>query len=207
MFTLPANYKDLSIVVLCANNKARKESMRNRLKVLGIPDGNITFFDNSGAKATDGHEKIIEMLKAEDREYALILEDDACFLKNFAALWNDIVNDHIVQKNEWDLLYLGGNILNKQRLASNHIIECSPISVYCNHAYIIPCRSYDMILDSIRSMKSTYIIDDIYTRIPGIKILLTYPMMVTQWPPDTLLEDMSFIHDVMTQSYTYKVIT
>lgn len=75
----------------------------------------------------------------------LILEDDAKFSKkfieNFEAL--DIPQD-------WDMLYLGGNVLEKRELpkrVNDKLFRCK--NVRSNHAILINSSAYDTLLSSL----------------------------------------------------------
>ena len=198
---LPIDPLDLRIVVLTTvTNKARRESMETRLSKIGFKD--IYFFDNTGYKATEGHERILQMVNDRGWSYVFILEDDACFSEAFLRYYKDNVVYIRYRMEGWDMFYFGGNILHGRHEWKNKaIVQPQDVCLYCNHAYIVNGRAFAKVLGCIKENKGKYIIDDIYTRCPEIRIWLSVPMVVTQLPADSNIESATLIHDIMIKGY------
>lgn len=184
-----------NIFVLTTNNIARKETIKERLNHLNLK---ATFFDNSGFSASKGHLRIIQYLKENNVPYALILEDDACFMDCFKTLYPIVAEQ--ANKRKWDLLYLGGNILTQKvsRYVDTHLMK--PDMTYCCHAYFINSNAYEKCISALIKYPDL-IVDDVFARENDLFLLLTNPMLVTQLPPDGTFQESLFVHQIMTQSY------
>ena len=197
---LPYDPLNLKIIVLTTDNLARRTTMDARLSKIGFRD--VLFFDNTGYKATEGHERILQMCKNQEWPYVMILEDDACFSEGFINYYkNNIqyINEHT---GDWDMFYFGGNILHgKHDWKTEWIVEPQNICLYCNHAYIVNGSSFTKVLSCIKDNKGKYIIDDIYTRCSEIRIWLSVPMVITQIPPESYIDETLLIHNIMVKGY------
>jgi GR25 family glycosyltransferase involved in LPS biosynthesis len=195
---LPTDPLDLNIIVLCGGNTARYHTMKERLKEFH----NVYYYDNTGYLCTEGHERMLTyvMNLNSDHDYILIMEDDACLMETFFDLYPKLLE--IDRGSEpYDLLYLGGNLLNPPvRKISENIYETKPISLYATHAYIIRKTAYQTAIDLIIEDKHRYIVDDIYTR-SSLKTLFVCPPMVTQLPPEGNLERNLLLHNIMMKGY------
>jgi len=194
---LPLELNKLPIIVLThSENSIRKQIMIEQLNKMNL---SAEYFDNSGYNATNGHIRIIEKLKNENIPYCLILEDDACFMKKFIELYPLIIKE-LNNINDWDLFYFGGNLLNKiSKKISSLIIQ--PNMIYCNHAYIICNKSYDITLYWLQKSEfNNLVVDDIYTR-SDLKILASNELLVSQLSPGFLFDDCLYIHKIMEESY------
>lgn len=188
---LPYEISKLEPIVLTAGNNSRIKEIQDRLAIYNI---NGTYFDNTGYSATEGHKRIVEKLRDENKEYGFILEDDAYFMDNFKELYPNIINE--LKNIDWDLFYFGGNFLNGVKQVSQHIVK--PGYVYCNHAYFIHNKVYDKIINLLTD--ATMIVDDIYTR-SDCNIYVSYPMIITQVESQVEASYYKVNHDIMMKSY------
>lgn len=196
MCTLPTDPSCISnIVVLTTDNQARKETMKKRLSNFNLQ---AIFFDNTGFSASQGHLRIMQHLKENNIPYALILEDDACFMDSFKDLYPLIAEQ--ANRHTWDLLFLGGNILTQKvsQYVDTHLMR--PDMTYCCHAYFVKSCAFDTCID-ILTKHPDLVVDDVYAREPSLVVILTNPMLITQLPPDGTLEECLFVHNIMMRNY------
>jgi glycosyl transferase family 25 len=89
------------------------------------------------------HIKCIQLAKENKLPYVLILEDDAIFTDNAIELLEKAFLE--VQTMEWDMLFLGANLLSQAKPISDILLKLQ--GAYAAHAYIIHERFYDTILN------------------------------------------------------------
>ena len=156
----------------------RKEHMLSEIKK--IKCDSYEFIDaisheNPGIGCNLSHLKCIEMAKDQKLEYVLILEDDVSFTENI----NDILYKSLtdVQKFDWNLLYLGGNLKDKATYVTDYLLRVK--SVNTTHAYIIHQSFYDIVLN----LTPEIIIDRHYRRLADIyPMYMCAPMVAFQIP-------------------------
>jgi len=98
------------------------------------------------AGCTKSHYEIVKLAKQNNYKNILIFEDDITILDNFLEILQKSIKQ--LEKYEYDLLYLGGNILNDNTV--NYKTDENLIKLgYCKttHAYIINESVYDKIIN------------------------------------------------------------
>lgn len=120
---------------------------------------------------------IIKYAKEKKLKNILILEDDFYFFEN--TLFNPITVIEkaldSIQTLDWDILYLGGNLLDKDiNMVTPNLIKVG--YMLCAHAYILNNCAYDKI---INSQSITPIIDNLLN-IVCPKRYSVYPCAVVQ---------------------------
>lgn len=106
----------------------------------------------------DSHRRLFNIIKEENLEYSLIMEDDVDVVDNFNERLNEVISE---LPNDWDLLYLGGwNVgdIVKYSDKLNHAKK-----VYTTHAFIVRQKFVDTAIKSIneRQWKVDVLISDI----------------------------------------------
>jgi len=101
-------------------NKERCEKMNNRFKMLNLDvtiwpastpdtltDNFVSYLNNLSRACAQSHWNIWKHIVNDNIDYALILEDDACFDKLFFEKLNQFWND--VYDEEWDCIFLNAS--------------------------------------------------------------------------------------------------
>ena len=110
------------------------------------------------AGCTKSHYEIVKMAKECGYENILILEDDISIINNdFITILSNSITQLNNTGEDWDLFYLGGNILNDPAL--NYSIDDNLVKLgYCKttHAYALNESIYDIIIDSFSNVDWPY---------------------------------------------------
>ena len=72
----------------------------------------------------------------------MILEDDVIFEPNVTEIFQNAWN--AVQKYDWNLLYLGGNVRGGGSYVDKHLARVTKVNT--THAYVIHKRFYNAVL-------------------------------------------------------------
>ena len=103
---------------------------------------NATKHENPNIGCTLSHQRCIEIAKDRDLNHIMILEDDVIFEPNVNEIFQNAWN--AVQKYDWNLLYLGGNVREKSCYVDTHLAHVTKVNT--THAYVIHKRFYDIVL-------------------------------------------------------------
>lgn len=133
------------------------------------------------------HIKALELARANGREYSLIIEDDCAMSEDF----NNKLKSYARQlPPEWDLLYLGGSLINTPIYRGGSLIDGNAAEKYSEnlyraknvlttHAYIIKNNSIPKLLEVIKSEKNK--IDILFCRFQyHNNCYITYPELAWQ---------------------------
>lgn len=180
----------------------RKEHVIQELqKLQNITYEFITAIEHVDPKigCTLSHQYCINTAKQKNLEHVMILEDDVIFESNVMEVFENAWKH--VQKYEWNLLYLGGNIKDIATHVDDHLLRVQ--SVNTTHAYIIHERFYDVILD----LPSEPIIDYQYRKLNATyPMYMCAPMVAYQMPSYSDLQQQHVNYkDIMYKSYQRSV--
>lgn len=151
---------------------------------------------------TVSHLEILQ--KAVDlNENVLIFEDDAEFVNNKLTYLHAILEDLL--HTEWDMFYLGGNLLRPAYQTSKHLARLS--HCYSAHAYGVN-KKFSPILANIIEHNTTQIIDVIYGDyvVPNSKCYIAIPMICIQAESYSDILKGNIDYSVPTQRYEHFLI-
>lgn len=160
--------------IVCINLKHRKdrkkfmEKQRNKMGLEKMVYFLAKKHKNPKKGCLESHLNIIKNSKRRNSGYALILEDDAKFLRKLEI--KTIPDD-------WDILYLGGTIKETENYDMNWK---KALNVWTTHAYIINPRIYDKLITELENYDQEidrYYVEHIQ---PNNKCFIINPIMVTQ---------------------------
>jgi len=101
---------------------------------------------------TISHLEILKLAEKEALRNVLIFEDDVQFIGDYEGVWAHFLEE---LPDEWDVLYLGTNHIEKPSLYSEYVSV--PTLNYSTHAYAVGSHVYDEVLDNV--LRSGYVID------------------------------------------------
>lgn len=125
---------------------------------------------------TISHLEILKMA-LEVNENVLIFEDDAEFIDENLVYLDPILKD--LSKVEWDMFYIGGNLLRPAYQVSKHLARLS--HCYSAHAYGVN-KHFVPVLADIVEHNPKQIIDVIYGDyiVPNFRCYISIPMLCIQ---------------------------
>lgn len=104
----------------------------------------------------DSHRRILERIKTEGLEYAVVMEDDVEFDKEF----KEKIDHYVAQLPEdWDLFYMGGWNVSKEIKKYSENLNVAE-DIYTTHAYIIRDKFIPVLLEVIYARR--YKIDVVF---------------------------------------------
>ena len=100
--------------------------------------------EDANIGCTLSHQRCIQIAKDRDLNHIMILEDDVIFEPNVNEIFEK--SWQAVQKYDWNLLYLGGNVREKSRYVDTdkHLAHVTKVNM--THAYVIHKKFYDIVL-------------------------------------------------------------
>ncbi len=178
-----SNPFDIFSGIFCINLDSRPEKWSEskiELKKVGILDRTERFSaiatpEKGSIGCAKSHIEIIKIAKARNLESVLVLEDDIQFEENCLEVLEKVIPQ--LYQVEPNMLYLGINPLSKFKIISENLTEVS--QGYTTHAYIVPKKFYDIILNQF-----TIPIDVFYARLHSTykHIFCVKPMVALQRP-------------------------
>ncbi len=121
------------------------------------------------------HRNLIQYAKDKNLDNILILEDDIFFKEGTFDLFENSIKN-LFKRNDWDVYYVNANLFdNPLQLIDENLMRIH--GCYCVHAYIIPSRSYDKMLDynpEIHPPIDAWMTQQPFTKLGG------YPLMISQ---------------------------
>lgn len=151
---------------------------------------------------TISHLEILKMA-LEVNENVLIFEDDAEFIDENLVYLDPILKD--LSKVEWDMFYIGGNLLRPAYQVSKHLARLS--HCYSAHAYGVNKRFIEFLVNTIEYNKS-HIIDVIYGDyiVPNFRCYISIPMLCIQAESYSDILKKNIDYSVPMQRYDHFVI-
>ena len=134
------------------------------------------------------HVRVLEKFLAGDKEFAIVLEDDAILCDDFALA----VSDLVAFRSEWDLILLfgvhGGGPVRLTKTATQHWISALTLRQTGSTAYMVKRACAAQLLKNLLPMRVPY--DHAYTLpwIHGLRMraCLPYPVPAQQSGPSTI---------------------
>lgn len=135
--------------------------------------GDKTFNGQIGCGLT--HLKILKLAK-EQNQNVLIFEDDAIFINDYSI----VIPEALDELQEWDMLYLGGNICSPIYQVSTHLGKLT--HAQSTHAYGVNKNFLDKLINYIEPKITTTIIDVMYANeiVPTNNCYIMIPMVAIQ---------------------------
>jgi glycosyl transferase family 25 len=124
------------------------------------------------------HLKLLEMIKQQKKEMALILEDDVIIPENFASRLRQLLL-HLPPK--WDIVFLGGCNIYGKKINKYFIQPTRYTQTYnlCMHAYLVNYRNIDKIVKYIKPFKRP-IDSQLREAFHILDIYYAYPNLIVQ---------------------------
>lgn len=175
------NYFDKVYVINLDRRKDRWEKVNKNLS-----DLNIEYERVSGVEARDiglrgfeactmSHIKVFLDAKEKGFKKILIFEDDVIFNNNFYEIFSKTID---LVPSDWDMLYLGANILEKDQALSDTLVKIK--SAYAAHAYAVQDKCFDYILKILHQREP---VDLTYSKIHKyMNVYSFYPAICHQEP-------------------------
>lgn len=121
------------------------------------------------------HRNLIKYAKDKNLDNILILEDDI-FFKDDSVHLLELSLKNLFKRHDWDIYYINANIFdNPLNVIDDNLLRIN--GCYCVHAYIIPSRSYDKMLEynpEIHPPIDSWITQQPFSKLGG------YPLMISQ---------------------------
>lgn len=166
----------------CINMKSRTDrwnSVAKEFKKIGISPIKFDAIENkenpvSGCRAS--HLAILEEARKKS-ENVFIFEDDAQFIDENIAYMSGILED--LSNVEWDMFYLGGNLLRPAYQISKHLARLS--HCYSTHSYAVNKNFLERLVFIIENNQQ-FPIDVVYGDyiVPSFKCYISIPMLCIQ---------------------------
>lgn len=144
--------------------------------------------DNGEIGCFLSHRKIYEIIKQEQLDKTLILEDDALPTEDFMSRFSDQIS---LVPDDWDMIYLGqincdSNVLQKGRIAKVHALKenitgeiYSADRCWLTHAYAIRLKAIDHLLEGTKYV--SYTIDAVLADLQkDLKVYAFHPNLINQ---------------------------
>lgn len=135
-----------ALIINLEHRTDRKEHVLQELnKFQGITYEfvNAIKHENPNIGCTLSHQHCIGIAKyRKNLEHVMILEDDVIFEPNVTEIFQNAWN--AVQKYDWNLLYLGGNVRGGGSYVDKHLARVTKVNT--THAYVIHKRFYNAVL-------------------------------------------------------------
>jgi GR25 family glycosyltransferase involved in LPS biosynthesis len=122
------------------------------------------------------HLEILKVAQAQNQNI-LIFEDDALLINDYTNIIQNAINE---LPENWDMLYLGGNICSHITRVSSHLGRLT--HAQSTHAYGVNKNFLDELIDYLEPRKYTQVIDITYASeiIPTHNCFITIPMIAIQ---------------------------
>lgn len=121
------------------------------------------------------HRNLIQYAKDKNLDNILILEDDVFFKDDKFPLLEKSL-ESLFKRDDWDIYYISANIFdNPLRIIDDNLLSIG--GCYCVHAYIIPSRAYDKML---QYDPETHPPIDAWMTMQPFKKYGGYPLMISQ---------------------------
>lgn len=121
------------------------------------------------------HRNLIQYAKDKNLDNILILEDDIFFKNDTVHLLEQSLKS-LFKRDDWDIYYVNANIFdNPLNLIDDNLLRIN--GCYCVHAYIIPARAYDKMLEynpEVHPPIDAWITQQPFSKLGG------YPLIISQ---------------------------
>lgn len=180
---------DRVVVINLDRRPDRLEKIAKQLNGLGIDFERFSAVDNGEPieSCKNSHRAVLSKARADGLGSILILEDDALFGEDFLSEFQKMRRE---LPNSWDMLYLGGTIMNREPYSDMLIRSKRTLSL---HAYAVNSKVFDLLL----SVDSNNHIDWIYTFLHSqIEAYVCSPALVKAYPSysDIRLKEVDDLH-------------
>ena len=165
---------DRVVVINLDRRPDRLEKITKQLNRLGIAFERFSAVDdgNPVESCKNSHQAVLSKARADGLGSILILEDDALFGDDFLSEFEKMRGE---LPNSWDMLYLGGTIMNKEFYSDMLIRSKRTLSL---HAYAVNSKAFDILIKPSRGH-----IDWTYTYLHGqIEAYVCSPALVKAYP-------------------------
>lgn len=195
-------------LIYCINLKNRPDrwdKVQKEFKKIGIISERFDAIENKENPVYGCSESHIEILTHAEKQNknVLIFEDDVEFINVNNNEIEKAVQE--LSKTEWEIFFLGGNILRPAFQISKHLARLS--QCYSAHAYGINANFITFLKDAAIK-KRNYPIDVIYGDliVPNIRAYITIPMFAIQSSGYSNIEKKEMDYSVPMQRYEHFVI-
>lgn len=122
------------------------------------------------------HLGLLKQFNDLDNDYFFIAEDDAIFAENFKEKLSNYINE---LPDDWDMIYLGGNIKSKGSVAEFSSNFKKALNVFCTHAYIVRKKAISALIKKVETKQ--WKVDVLYTEFQKEnKCFITIPELAWQ---------------------------
>jgi len=179
---------DRVVVINLDRRPDRLNKITKQLNGLGIAFERFSAVDDGEPveSCKKSHQAVLSKARADGLGSILILEDDALFGEDFLSEFEKMRRE---LPNSWDMLYLGGTIMNRDPYSNMLIRSKRTLSL---HAYAVNSKAFDILLRPSRGH-----IDWSYTYLhEQIEAYVCSPALVKAYPSysDIRLKEVNDLH-------------
>jgi GR25 family glycosyltransferase involved in LPS biosynthesis len=179
---------DRVVVINLDRRPDRLSKITKQLDGLGIAFDRFSAVEDGNAieSCKKSHQAVLSKAREDGLGSILILEDDALFGDNFLSEFEKMRGE---LPDNWDMLYLGGTIMNKELYSDRLIRSIRTLSL---HAYAVNSKAFDILIkDSTGHIDWTYAF--LHTQ---IKAYVCSPALIKTYPSysDIRLKDVDDTH-------------
>jgi glycosyl transferase family 25 len=124
------------------------------------------------------HYKLMENIKKNNEDIALILEDDIIIPDNFKKKLNDVLNN---LPDKWDIVFLGGCNIKGKMYKDKYIIPTEYGGTYnlCMHSYLVNKKSLNKLLKCFQPFYRP-IDSQLRDKYKDLNVYFLYPNLILQ---------------------------
>ena len=156
---------------------------------------------NGAAGCYLSHLEILKKARAKKKS-VLIFEDDVMLVGDYKSVIEQALDE--LQDLDWDMFYLGGNVLKPVYQITEHIGKLT----HCQstHAYGVNYKFLDILVPFIEQQK--YIVDVLYADgvIPVRNCFITIPMVAIQRSDYSDIEKTIMTYDVPVERFNHFLV-